>query len=85
VTHYVRHNAWLEDGVLLREAGALAEIPGVLVHGRFDLQALLANAWELERVWPRGELVVFSDAGHAPGDDLTLELVRASDRFRQPA
>jgi proline iminopeptidase len=85
VTHYVRHNGWLEDGVLLREAGALAEIPGVLVHGRFDLQALLANAWELERVWPRAELVVFSDAGHAPGDDLTLELVRASDRLRQPA
>ena len=85
MTHYVRHNAWLDDGVLLREAGALAEISGILVHGRFDLQAALANAWELERVWPRAELVVVSDAGHSPRDDLTLELVRATDRFRPPA
>ena len=36
VTHYVRHNAWLEDGILLREAAALAEIPAILVNGRFD-------------------------------------------------
>ena len=82
VTHYVRHNAWLEDGILLRDAGALAEIPGILVNGRFDFQAPLANAWELRRVWPRAELVVVPDAGHA-GDDERLgrELVRATDRF----
>ena len=28
VTHYVRHNAWLDDGCLLRGAGALSDIPG---------------------------------------------------------
>ncbi|MGH2514904.1 MAG: prolyl aminopeptidase [Ktedonobacterales bacterium] len=82
VTHYVSHNAWLEDGILLRHAGVLASIPGVLVNGRFDFQAPLANAWELHQVWPRAELVIVDDAGHAadsPG--LTQELVRATDRF----
>src|SRR5207237_2600047 len=39
VTHYIRHNAWLEDGKLLREATSLAGIPGILVNGRFDFQA----------------------------------------------
>ncbi|MGH3935182.1 MAG: prolyl aminopeptidase, partial [Pseudonocardiaceae bacterium] len=34
VTHYFHRHAWLEDGILLREAGRLAGIPGVLVHGR---------------------------------------------------
>lgn len=82
VTHYVRHNAWLEDGALLRGAPALAGIPGVLVHGRFDFQAPLANAWELARAWPLAELVVVDDAGHAADVSLSRELIRATDRFR---
>ena len=81
VTHYARHNAWLEDGALLRGAEALAEIPGVLVNGRFDFQAPLQNAWELRRVWPRGELVVVDEAGHSGSAALERELARATDRF----
>ena len=81
VTHYVRHNAWLEDGILLRGAGVLSEIPGVLVHGRFDFQAPIANAWELSRAWPRAELVLVADAGHATDANLGRELIRATDRF----
>ena len=81
VTHYVVHDEFLEDGVLLREAGRLATIPGVLVQGRFDLQAPLGNAWALHRAWPRSELVIV-DAGHAGDDDaIARELVRATDRF----
>jgi proline iminopeptidase len=82
VTHYVRHNAWLEDGILLRNAGALADIPGIMVNGRFDFQAPIANAWALKRAWPRAELVVVDDAGHAADNpSITQELIRATDRF----
>jgi proline iminopeptidase len=81
VTHYVRHNAWLEDGVLLRGAGALAGIPGILINGRFDLQATIGNAWELHRVWPCAELVIVDDAGHVPDANLSRELMRATSRF----
>ncbi len=81
VTHYVRHNAWLEDGSLLRDAHLLADIPGILVHGRFDFQAPIANAWELKRVWPRAELVIVDDAGHAANPRLNQELIRATDQF----
>ena len=83
VTHYTRHNAFLEDGVLLRNADVLADTPGVLVNGRFDFQARLGNAWELKRVWPRAELVVVPDAGHGGSTALDAELVRATDRFRR--
>ncbi len=82
VTHYARRDAWLEDGALLHDAEALAGIPGVIVSGRFDLQSPLGGAWELHRAWPRADLVVIDEAGHAydhPG--ITLELVRATDRF----
>ncbi len=81
VTHYVRHNAWLDDGALLRGADALAGIPGVMVNGRFDFQAPLGNAWELSRVWPQAELIVVDNAGHAANETIALELTRAIDRL----
>jgi len=82
VTHYVRHNAWIEDGEILRQADLLADIPGIMVNGRFDFQAPIGNAWDLKRVWPRAELIIVDDAGHA-GDNpgMVRELVRATDRF----
>jgi pimeloyl-ACP methyl ester carboxylesterase len=82
VTHYVRHDDFLEDGILLRDAHLLVDIPGVLVNGRFDLQAPVANAWELARAWPQAELVIVDDAGHAADEPaMTDALIRASDRF----
>jgi proline iminopeptidase len=82
VTHYISHNAWLEDQVLLRDAAALADIPGILVNGRFDFQAPIGNAWALKRVWPRAELWIVDDAGHsADSQGITSALVRATDQF----
>jgi proline iminopeptidase len=82
VTHYVRNNLFLKDGVLLRNAGALTGIPGILINGRFDLQAPIGNAWALHNAWPGSELVIVDDAGHAGGDEkITAEMIRASDRF----
>lgn len=82
VTHYVSHDQFLEDGQLLRGMPALADIPCVLVQGRFDVQSPLQNAWDLHRAWPRSELVVVQDAGHSAGELIGREIVRATDRFR---
>ena len=54
---------------------------GILVNGRFDFQALIANAWTLSGLWPRAELVIVDDAGHETNADLDGALVRASDRL----
>jgi proline iminopeptidase len=81
VTHYVRHYAWLEDGILLRRADALGDIRGILVNGRFDFQAPIGNAWELKRVWPRAELVIVDEAGHSGNANLDRALVGATRRF----
>ncbi|HEY8217818.1 MAG TPA: prolyl aminopeptidase [Acidimicrobiia bacterium] len=75
VTHYFRHAAFLDDGQLLRDAGSLAGIPGVMAHGRLDLSAPLGVAWALHRAWPGSRLVVVEDAGHSAdggiGDAMT--------------
>ncbi len=82
VTHYFRHNAWLEDGILLREAGSLAGIPGILIHGRLDFSGPLVTAWELAQAYPDSELVVVNNAGHSTGDPVMGEaLIAATDRF----
>ena len=56
--------------------------PAVLVNGRFDFQGPIGNAWELKRAWPRAELVVVDNAGHAADNaGIAQELVGATDRF----
>ncbi|MDQ2838774.1 MAG: prolyl aminopeptidase [Actinomycetota bacterium] len=63
-THYVAHDCWLEDGQLIRDAGRLAGIPGVLIHGRQDLSCPLDTAWELSQAWPDARLIALADSGH---------------------
>ena len=62
--HYFSHDAFLDDGVLIREAGKLAGIPGVLIHGRNDLGGPAITPWELAQAWPDAELVIVGDSGH---------------------
>jgi proline iminopeptidase len=86
VTHYFAHGAWLEEGILLRDAGSLANIPGVLIQGRLDLGSPLVTAWELSRAWPGSELVIVNGAGHSATDPGMGEAtLAATDRFaRRP-
>lgn len=82
VTHFVRHNAWLEDGVLIRDARLISHLPAFLVTGRFDFQAPISNAWELKRVWPAAQLVIVDEAGHGNAE-VGLAVVRATDQLAQ--
>jgi len=82
VTHYFHHGAWLDDGILLRNAHRLAGIRGAMIHGRLDLQAPLTTAWELSRAWPDGRLVVVGDAGHSYGEAaMGAAIVETMDGF----
>lgn len=81
VTHYWRNGSWLEEGAVLRDAGTLAGIPGVIVQGSLDLGNLLGTPWQLAHAWPGSELVVVDDAGHGGGPGLREALVAATDRF----
>jgi proline iminopeptidase len=82
VTHYFHHNAWLEDGMLLRHASLLAHIPGILVRGRLDLGSPPVTAWELAQAWPNSELVMVIGAGHSVTDPgMSEAIIAATDRF----
>ncbi|PDT07687.1 prolyl aminopeptidase [Rhizobium sp. M1] len=83
ITHYFLNGAWLEDGVLLTNAAQLAGIPGILLQGRFDIEAPLVTAWELARAWPESELRILPYAAHSTANaDMSAAIVAATDRFR---
>lgn len=81
VTHYWRHDAFLENGQLLRDATRLDGVPGVLIHGRYDVSSPLDIAWELSRRWNSTELHILDDAGHGGGATLVTKIVDALKRF----
>ncbi len=80
VTHYWRHAAFFEEDELLRKAASLNGIPGVLIHGRYDVSSPLETAWKLHQGWAGSDLQVV-DAGHGNGS-FPDRIVAALDRFR---
>lgn len=78
VTHYWGNDCFLAPDQLQRGMHLLADIPAVLVHGRYDVSGPLDIAWELSHLWPGSRLVVVDDAGHG-GGSFTEHLVAAID------
>jgi proline iminopeptidase len=80
--HYMRHGGWLKEGQLLRDAGRLRGIPGVIVQGRYDICTPTRAAWDLHRAWPEADLRIVPDAGHSFAEPGILDgLVRATDEM----
>ncbi|MBP2547410.1 proline iminopeptidase [Neorhizobium galegae] len=80
--HYFVHAGWLEEGQLLRDAYKLKDIPGVIIHGRYDMPCPAKYAWALHKAWPKADFHLIEGAGHAylePG--ILDQLIRATDRF----
>ncbi|HEY8590353.1 MAG TPA: prolyl aminopeptidase [Naasia sp.] len=79
---YFRHGGWFEEGQLIRDAGRLASIPGVIVQGRYDICTPPVTAWDLARAWPEADLRIIADGGHAFDEPGILDaLVTATDGF----
>lgn len=80
--HYFINNGWMEEGQLIRDAGKLEGIPGVIVQGRYDMACPPATAWALHKAWPGSEYHLIENAGHAYSEPGILDrLIRATDQF----
>lgn len=83
-THYLRQDCFLEPDQLLRDAGRLAGIPGVIVNGRFDCVTPLDNAYALREAWPDSQLYIVREAGHGVVEAaMTDALIRATQEMAQ--
>ena len=80
--HYFVNNSFLEEDQILRDAHKLHDIPGIIVHGRYDMVCPIESAWDLHKVWPQAELKIIDDAGHSASEAGTRSaLVDAADRM----
>lgn len=82
--HYFQNKGFLDsDDQLIARAHLLRDVPGVIVHGRYDLCTPVATAWDLHKAWPEAELVIIPDSGHAMSEPGIVDaLVRATEKFK---
>jgi proline iminopeptidase len=87
VTHYWGNGHFLdEDGVVLRDAPRLKDIPGTLVQGSLDFGNLLGTVWRLHHAWPGSELAVIDEVGHTAGAPGVVDaMVAATDKYARSA
>ena len=77
--HYFMNDSFLAPDQIIRGAQRLKGIPGVIVHGRYDVVCPVENAWRLHQAWPGSELRIIADAGHSATEPGTVDaLVNAT-------
>jgi proline iminopeptidase len=83
VTHYWANDCFLAGPDRVRDRIAqLADIPGVLIHGRHDISGPAVTPWSLHQAWPNSELIVVENEGH--GGEQEMELTTdAISRFAE--
>lgn len=80
--HYFMNDVFLDADHILAHADRLRGIPGIMVHGRYDLECPLDNATALHAVWPEADLFIIRDAGHASSEPPIVDaLIRATERM----
>lgn len=78
--HYFMHACFLEANQLIRDAQALKDIPGMIIHGRYDMICPLSQAYELHQTWPQADFTIVPACGHAASEPaIQSALVKATD------
>ncbi len=86
--HYFVNGIFMQEGAVLANASRLADVPAVIVQGRYDVVCPIVTADELARAWPKTgkgglEYIIVPDAGHAatePG--IRARLIGATEMFK---
>ncbi len=81
---YFVNQSYLQKGQLLDNMAKIADIPGYIVHGRYDMICLAEQAWKLHRAWPMSELYIVQAAGHAASEPgISAALIEAGNGLLQ--
>jgi proline iminopeptidase len=76
--HYFANNSFMQPDQLMKEAGKLSGIPGIIVQGRYDLLCPPATSHALGAVWREAEIRVVEGAGHTLYDPGVRDAVMKS-------
>jgi proline iminopeptidase len=83
-SHYFVNGGFFEhDDQLLRDAHRIRQIPGTIVHGRYDVVCPVQNAWDLKKAWPEAQLHIAPTSGHSAFEpEIASLLVDATNSYR---
>ena len=82
-SHYFHHRGFFTPDQLLHGAASLADVPALIVQGRYDVICPPHTAVRLHQAWPGARLQMIDEAGHSafePG--IEAALVAATDAWR---
>ncbi|MBT5388466.1 MAG: prolyl aminopeptidase [Porticoccaceae bacterium] len=78
--HFFINQAFLEPDQITKNAHRLKDIPGTIVHGRYDMVCPVNQAFSLSEAWPQARLKIIADAGHSSGEPgITDALIVATE------
>jgi len=78
--HYFMNNGFFEPDQLLNNMDRLQNIPGFIIHGRYDMICTIKQDFDLHHAWPKSELFVIQNAGHSAGEQgISSALIKASN------
>ena len=83
-SHYMTNQGFFGADQLIKNIGAIAHLPAVIVQGRYDVICPPLAAHRLHRAWPGAQLKMIPDAGHAALElGIARALVAATEQFKR--
>jgi len=71
--HFFINKAFLEPNQIINNAHRLKDIPGTIVHGRYDMVCPVNQAFDLSHAWPEAKLKIIADAGLSSSEPGTTD------------
>ncbi|MCK4744072.1 MAG: prolyl aminopeptidase [Sulfuriflexus sp.] len=78
--HYFINQSFLEDNQILNNIDKIADIPAIIVHGRYDVVCPVDQALALYAAWPQAELQIIANAGHAASEPGIIDALVSATR-----
>ena len=78
--HYFMNQSFLKDNQILNNIDKIADIPAIIVHGRYDVVCPVDQALALHAAWPQAELQVIANAGHAASEPGIIDALVSATR-----
>ena len=66
--HYFMNHCFFEDNQLLANCDKIKDIPGYIIHGRYDMICQVKQAFDLHKAWPIADLNIIPATGHAASE-----------------
>ena len=66
--HYYSAHSFDDEMAVLNMVDSFRHVPGVIIHGRYDMITPIESAHKLHKAWPESDFIIVPDGGHSALD-----------------